>query len=141
MLEADDEDGARDPYYIRTSAATSDIPRLVVKCEDAFFVADHHGDFPELPASCAAPPAQTSRSATRPPNSGCQAGARRGGRMSPTRIARPLLPMRRADPVRDRRVAEGRRAGGLLEPGPSEPLRPAAAHQLNIGPTIPAIPG
>jgi len=35
MLEADDEDGARNPYYIRTSAATSDIPRLVVKCEGA----------------------------------------------------------------------------------------------------------
>jgi len=51
MREPDDESGARDPYYIRTSAATSDIPRLVVKCDDAFFVADHHGDFPELPES------------------------------------------------------------------------------------------
>jgi glycogen debranching enzyme len=51
MIDPDDEAGARDPYYIRTSAATSDIPRLVVKCDDAFFVADHHGDFPELPES------------------------------------------------------------------------------------------
>lgn len=51
MLPADDEEGARDPYYIRTSAATSDIQRLVVKCDEAFFVADHHGDFPDLPES------------------------------------------------------------------------------------------
>jgi glycogen debranching enzyme len=51
MLDPDDEAGARDPYYIRTSVATSDIPRLVVKCDDAFLVADHHGDFPELPES------------------------------------------------------------------------------------------
>src|SRR5262245_61935453 len=51
MLESDDEEGARDRYYIRTPAAGSDIPRLVVKREDAFFVSDHHGDFPELPDS------------------------------------------------------------------------------------------
>jgi hypothetical protein len=51
MLPTDDEEGARDPYYTCTSAATSDIPRLVVKCDEAFFVADHHGDFPELPES------------------------------------------------------------------------------------------
>jgi glycogen debranching enzyme len=50
-MDTFDEDGARDPYYIRTSAAATDIPRLVVKCDDAFFVADHHGDFPELPES------------------------------------------------------------------------------------------
>src|SRR5262245_18912577 len=48
MLEPDDEAGARDPYYIRTSATSRDIPRLVVKCDEAFFVADHHGDFPAL---------------------------------------------------------------------------------------------
>jgi hypothetical protein len=49
MHPADDEDGARDRYYIRTSA--NDLPRLVVKCDEAFFVADNHGDFPELPES------------------------------------------------------------------------------------------
>ena len=48
MLEPDDEAGARDPYYIRTSATSREIPRLVVKCDEAFFVADHHGDFPAL---------------------------------------------------------------------------------------------
>jgi glycogen debranching enzyme len=51
MVDTFDEEGARDPYYIRTSAAATDLPRLVVKCDDAFFVADHHGDFPELPES------------------------------------------------------------------------------------------
>src|SRR5215831_10148596 len=51
MGEAHDEDGARDRYYIRTSAAGSDIPRLVVKCEEAFVVADQHGDFPDLAES------------------------------------------------------------------------------------------
>src|SRR5215831_1320802 len=51
MFESDDEEEARDRYYIRTPAAGSDIPRLVVKREDAFFVADHHGDFPEMPES------------------------------------------------------------------------------------------
>jgi len=51
MSETFDEEGARDPYYIRTSPVATDLPRLVVKCDDAFFVADHHGDFPELPDS------------------------------------------------------------------------------------------
>ena len=51
MIEPDDDGGLRDPYYIRASAATSDIPRLVIKCDDAFCVADHHGDFPALPES------------------------------------------------------------------------------------------
>ena len=51
MADTFDEEGARDPYYIRTSSAATDLPRLVVKCDDAFFVADHHGDFPELPDS------------------------------------------------------------------------------------------
>ena len=50
-MDADDEEGARDPYYIRTSAAGSDIRRLVAKCDDAFFVADQHGDFPDLAES------------------------------------------------------------------------------------------
>jgi len=49
MPPADDEEGARDRYYIRTSG--NDLPRLVVKCDEAFFVADNHGDFPELPES------------------------------------------------------------------------------------------
>ncbi|HEX7215873.1 MAG TPA: glycogen debranching N-terminal domain-containing protein, partial [Methylomirabilota bacterium] len=51
MSDRFDEEGARDPYYIRTSPVATDLPRLVVKCDDAFFVADHHGDFPELPDS------------------------------------------------------------------------------------------
>jgi glycogen debranching enzyme len=51
MAERPDDNGTRDRYYIRTSAAGSGIPRLVVKCEDAFFVSDHHGDFPELTES------------------------------------------------------------------------------------------
>lgn len=51
MQDPEDESGLRDPYYIRTSAAAGDIPRLVVKCDDAFLVADHHGDFPEIPES------------------------------------------------------------------------------------------
>jgi glycogen debranching enzyme len=51
MLEPDDDAGVRDPYYIRASATTSDIPRLVVKCDDAFCVLDHHGDLPALPES------------------------------------------------------------------------------------------
>ena len=50
-MDAADEEGARDPYYIRTSAAGSDIRRLVAKCDDAFLVADQHGDFPDLPES------------------------------------------------------------------------------------------
>jgi glycogen debranching enzyme len=50
-MDVDDEEGARDPYYIRTSAAGSDLRRLVAKCDDAFFVADPHGDFPALPES------------------------------------------------------------------------------------------
>jgi glycogen debranching enzyme len=50
-MDGDDEEGARDPYYIRTSAAGSDIRRLVAKCDDAFLVADQHGDFPDLPES------------------------------------------------------------------------------------------
>jgi glycogen debranching enzyme len=51
MIEPDDEAGDRDPYYIRSSASNADIPRLVVKCDDAFVVADDHGDFPQLPES------------------------------------------------------------------------------------------
>ena len=50
-MDGDDEEGARDPYYIRTSAAGSDLRRLVAKCDDAFFVADPHGDFPALPGA------------------------------------------------------------------------------------------
>ncbi len=51
MIEPIDEAGDRDPYYIRSSATSADIPHLVVKCDDAFVVADDHGDFPELPES------------------------------------------------------------------------------------------
>ena len=51
MIEPDDEAAGRDPYYTRSSATSGDIPRLVVKCDDAFVVADDHGDFPKLPES------------------------------------------------------------------------------------------
>ncbi len=51
MIESDDEAADRDPYYIRSSATNADIPHLVVKSDDAFVVADDHGDFPELPES------------------------------------------------------------------------------------------
>jgi glycogen debranching enzyme len=50
-MDADDEEGARDPYYIRASASGSGLRRLVAKCDDAFLVADQHGDFPDLPGS------------------------------------------------------------------------------------------
>jgi hypothetical protein len=51
MIEPHDEAAGRDPYYTRSSATSGDIPRLVVKCDDAFVVSDDHGDFPELPES------------------------------------------------------------------------------------------
>ena len=51
MIEPDDEAAGRDPYYTRSSATSGDIPRLVVKCDDAFVVSDDHGDFPKLPES------------------------------------------------------------------------------------------
>jgi hypothetical protein len=42
MIEPDDEAAGRDPYYTRSSATSGDIPRLVVKCDDAFVVSDDH---------------------------------------------------------------------------------------------------
>ena len=51
MLDRDDEEGARDPYYIRASPTGADLRRLVAKCDEAFLVADQHGDFPDLPES------------------------------------------------------------------------------------------
>ncbi len=45
----DDDLSARDLYYIRASGPSADAPRLVVKHDDAFLVADRHGDCPDLP--------------------------------------------------------------------------------------------
>ncbi len=46
-----DELSARDPYYIRAAGPTAGAPRLVLKHNEAFLVADRHGDFPDLPDS------------------------------------------------------------------------------------------
>ncbi len=43
--------GAGDRYSILASGAASDLPRLVLKCDGAFLVADRRGDFPALPGS------------------------------------------------------------------------------------------
>ena len=40
-----------DQYYIRASSIAADLPKLVLKHDDAFFVADRRGDFPGLPES------------------------------------------------------------------------------------------
>jgi glycogen debranching enzyme len=40
-----------DDYYILASSVAADLPRLVLKHDDAFVVADHHGDLPNLPGS------------------------------------------------------------------------------------------
>lgn len=38
-----------DHYYILASSAAADLPRMVLKHEDAFLVADRRGDFPRIP--------------------------------------------------------------------------------------------
>jgi len=40
-----------DQYYILASTFTADLPKLVLKHDDAFFVADRRGDFPAIPDS------------------------------------------------------------------------------------------
>lgn len=40
-----------DRYYVLASSVASDLPRLVLKCDGAFLVADRRGDFPALPGS------------------------------------------------------------------------------------------
>src|SRR5262245_24843836 len=40
-----------DEYYILASTVAADLPKLVLKHDDAFVVADHHGDLPNLPRS------------------------------------------------------------------------------------------
>jgi len=40
-----------DHYYILASTFTADLPKLVLKHDDAFFVADRRGDFPAVPDS------------------------------------------------------------------------------------------
>jgi glycogen debranching enzyme len=40
-----------DQYYILASTFTADLPKLVLKHDEAFFVADRRGDFPDVPDS------------------------------------------------------------------------------------------
>src|SRR5262249_49958059 len=40
-----------DQYYILASTFTADLPKLVLKHDEAFFVADRRGDFPDVPVS------------------------------------------------------------------------------------------
>lgn len=40
-----------DQYYILASTFTADLPKLVLKHDEAFFVSDRRGDFPGLPDS------------------------------------------------------------------------------------------
>jgi glycogen debranching enzyme len=47
----DDELVVGDRYYILASSVAADLPKLVLKHDDAFLVADHRGDFPALPGS------------------------------------------------------------------------------------------
>lgn len=47
----DDQRPADDPYYIQASSLAADRPKLVLKHNDAFLVADSRGDCPDLPES------------------------------------------------------------------------------------------
>jgi glycogen debranching enzyme len=40
-----------DEYYIHASSVAADLPKLVLKHDDAFVVVDRHGDLPNLPGS------------------------------------------------------------------------------------------
>ncbi len=40
-----------DHYYILASTFTADLPKLVLKHDEAFFVTDRRGDFPDVPQS------------------------------------------------------------------------------------------
>jgi glycogen debranching enzyme len=48
---SDDERPSDDPYYIQASSLAADRPKLVLKHNDAFLVADTRGDCPDLPES------------------------------------------------------------------------------------------
>jgi len=47
----DEERAAGDPYYIQASSVAADRPKLVLKHNEAFLVADSRGDFPDIPES------------------------------------------------------------------------------------------
>jgi len=47
----DDDLVVGDRYYILASSVAADLPRLVLKHDDAFLVADRRGDFPSLPGA------------------------------------------------------------------------------------------
>ncbi|MCL6641132.1 MAG: hypothetical protein K6T92_07135 [Candidatus Rokubacteria bacterium] len=50
-VRPDDELVVGDRYYILASSVAADLPRLVLKHDDAFLVADRRGDFPLLPGT------------------------------------------------------------------------------------------
>src|SRR5713226_3948578 len=41
-----DEHGPPDPYHIQAASGVSGMPKLVLKHQESFFVADRAGDFP-----------------------------------------------------------------------------------------------
>jgi len=51
MSDAADALSTRDLYYIRAAGPAADTPRLVLKHEEAFLVADRRGDCPDAPES------------------------------------------------------------------------------------------
>jgi glycogen debranching enzyme len=48
---AGDSISVGDHYYILASTFTADLPKLVLKHDEAFFVSDRRGDFPAVPDS------------------------------------------------------------------------------------------
>src|SRR5215510_6926315 len=49
----DEERPSGDPYYIQASSVAADRPKLVLKHNETFLVADSRGDFPDMRASSA----------------------------------------------------------------------------------------
>ena len=49
--EADDDLLVGDRYYILASSVAADLPKLVLKHDEAFLVADRRGDFPAVPGT------------------------------------------------------------------------------------------
>src|SRR5207247_5658420 len=51
MSEPGDLIAVGDHYYILASTFAADLPKFVLKDDEAFFVADRRGDFPDVPES------------------------------------------------------------------------------------------
>src|SRR5712692_1485207 len=51
MTPGTNELAIRDRYYIRASSLAANIPRLVLKKDEAFLIADRRGDCPDVPES------------------------------------------------------------------------------------------